>query len=107
VAVVTSLTVTSPQAEPLAVGADGSDAGAPDADDGFGALVRWELPVGAEVPPELEQAARLAQISATAPTASVDRDRMDWAEGIVIMMFALGAVVGSGDQQDCLGDPVQ
>jgi len=89
VAVVTSLTVTSPQADPLAAAADGSDAGVPDPDDGFDALVGWALRIGDEVgPPELEQAARLAQISAAVPTASVDRDQTG---GIVIMVVSLKA----------------
>jgi hypothetical protein len=92
VAVVTSLTVTSPQADPFAADTDGSDAGVPDPCDGFDAPVGWALWLGAEVgPAELEQAARLAQISADAATASVDRDQMDWAGGVMIMVVSSGA----------------
>jgi hypothetical protein len=92
VAVVTSLTVTSPQADPLAAATAGSDAGVPDPGDGFDAPVGWALRVGAGAgPPELEQAARLAQISAVAPTASVDRDQLDRADGIVSMVVSSGA----------------
>jgi hypothetical protein len=107
VAVVTSLTVTSPQADPLAAATDGSDAGVPDADDEFDELVGWVLRVGVEVvPPELAQAARLAQISAAAPTASEGRDRMDCADRMMIKVVSLGALGGLDNQQDRLGDPV-
>jgi hypothetical protein len=90
VAVVTSLTVTSPQADWLAA-AGGPDAGAPADPEVRGALAGWAG--AAVVPPELEQAARPVHSSAAAPMASADRGKMEAADGKVIMECSYGGLL--------------